>query len=300
MIYHSNKAAVYFEMKAFSECILACDEAINCAAEKGQYDYLKLAKVMARKGNAFLQLKMYQQAINSFKSSLLENNDQGVKMQLCKVIKLKQDEDAMAYVDFDKAEEHRERGNQYFKENMFVEALKEYEEGIKRNPEFAPLYSNRCATYIKLGEFVSALKDADTCIEIDPDFIKAYARKGTCHHFLKEYHKALKAFDDGIKLDPQNKECINGKHKTITAIQLTSNLNESLSKSDGHQNNSDEERHRRAMSDPEIQQIMRDPSILQVLKDINEEPDSVREKMQDPYISDCVNKLVAAGLIKLG
>lgn len=140
---------------------------------------------MARKGNAFLQLERYIEAIDSFKSSLLENNDHSVKMQLNKAIKLKQDEDAQSYVNFDKAEEHRQRGNQFFKDNQFVEALREYEEGIKRNPEFAPLFSNRCATYIKLGEFIPALKDADRCIEIDPEFIKAYSRKGTCHHFLK-------------------------------------------------------------------------------------------------------------------
>lgn len=67
-------------------------------------------------------------------------------------------------------------------------------------------------------EFNTALKDADKCIEIDSKFVKAYARKGTCHHFMKEYHKALKAFDDGLKIDPQNKDCIDGKNKTMTTI----------------------------------------------------------------------------------
>jgi stress-induced-phosphoprotein 1 len=67
-------------------------------------------------------------------------------------------------------------------------------------------------------EFATALKDADKCLDLDPKFVKAYARKGTCHHFLKEYHKALKAFDDGLKLDPQNKECMEGKSKTMMTI----------------------------------------------------------------------------------
>lgn len=56
MIYHSNKAAVYFEIKSYPECIIACDEAISCAQENGSYDFAKLAKVMLRKGNAFLYL----------------------------------------------------------------------------------------------------------------------------------------------------------------------------------------------------------------------------------------------------
>lgn len=92
-------------------------------------------------------------------------------------------------------------------------------------------------------EFATALKDADKCLELDPKFVKAYARKGTCHHCLKEYHKALKAFDDGLKLDPQNKECLEGRTKTMMTIQMTA----------GVENGNDEERLRHAMADPEIQ-----------------------------------------------
>jgi len=35
---------------------------------------------------------------------------------------------------------------------------------------------------------------------------------------MKEYHKALKAFDDGLKLDPANRECTEGKQKTMMTI----------------------------------------------------------------------------------
>jgi len=35
---------------------------------------------------------------------------------------------------------------------------------------------------------------------------------------MKEYHKAMKAFDDGLKLDPENKDCKEGKLKTMQAI----------------------------------------------------------------------------------
>jgi len=67
-------------------------------------------------------------------------------------------------------------------------------------------------------DFTSALKDADKCVELDPTFVKAYSRKGNCHHLMKEYHKALKAFDDGLKIDPENKDCVEGKKKTIMTI----------------------------------------------------------------------------------
>jgi len=100
-------------------------------------------------------------------------------------------------------------------------------------------------------EFNTALKDADKCLTLDPNFLKAYSRKGTCHHFMKEYHKAIKAFEDGLKLDPTNKECLEGRNKTMVTIQMTA----------GADGGNDEERLQHAMADPEIQRIMSDPSI---------------------------------------
>ena len=124
----------------------------------------------------------------------------------------------MAYINPDIAEEHRVKGNELFKEGKFPAALKEFDEGIRRNPKAVAIYSNRSATLIKLMDIVAALKDADKCIELDPNFVKAYVRKGTCHHLMKEYHKAMKAYDDGLKIDSSNKELIDGKNKTIATI----------------------------------------------------------------------------------
>ena len=59
--------------------------------------------------------------------------------------------------------------------------MKEFTEGLKRDPTNKGLYSNRSAAYIKLMEFPYALKDAEKCLELDPTFIKAYVRKGTIH-----------------------------------------------------------------------------------------------------------------------
>lgn len=86
------------------------------------------------------------------------------------------------------------------------------------------------------------LKDAEKCLQFDPTFIKGYSRKAQCHNLLKEYHKALEAYDKGLKIDPQNKECQDGKAKTMQTI--------SMSAYSGGE--SEEERLRHAMADPEI------------------------------------------------
>ena len=204
-------------MKNYDECIKCCDEAIE-TSKTGQYDYVKLGKAKARKANALFKQGKWDESINEYQGALLENNDHGIKMGLLAVQKAKRDADALAYIDPELAEEHRQKGNALFKEGKYPLALKEYDEGLKRHPGAVAIYSNRCATYIKLVEFATALKDADKCLELDKNFLKAYSRKGTCHHFMKEYHKALKAFEDGLKLDATNKECLEGRQKTMTTI----------------------------------------------------------------------------------
>ena len=215
--YYSNKAAVYFEQKDYDSCIAACDEAIE-SAKGGSYDYVKLGKAMARKANALLQKGMFDESIEIYQKALLENNDHGIKMGLQKAQKVKKEAEAKAYIDPAKAEEHKAAGSELYKKGEYPAALKEFDEGIKRNPDSVALYSNRCATLIKLMDITAALKDAEKCIVLDPKFVKAYARKGNCHHLMKEYHKAMKAFEDGLKIDPENKECLEGKSKTVATI----------------------------------------------------------------------------------
>ena len=55
-------------------------------------------------------------------------------------------------------------------------------------------------------------------------------------------NKALKSFDEGLKIDPDNKDCKEGRQKTIMTIQMTA----------GVDSGNDEERLRHAMADPEI------------------------------------------------
>ena len=121
-------------------------------------------------------------------------------------------------IDPVKAEEHRLAGNAFFEKGDFPSAVKEYTEGLKRDPESKAIYSNRCAAYIKLLEAPYAMKDAEKLLQLDPNFVKGYARKGTCHHLMKEYHKALDSFEKGLKLDPTNKDCLEGRNKTTMAI----------------------------------------------------------------------------------
>ena len=106
---------------------------------------------------------------------------------------------------------------------------------------------------------------------------------------MKEYHKAMEAYDKGLLVDPDNAELKDGKNKVIMAI--------SAGASGGGAD--DEERMRHAMADPEIQALVKDYRVQQLLKEMQENPQAAQAKLQDPFLADAVNKLVAAGVLKI-
>jgi stress-induced-phosphoprotein 1 len=70
----------------------------------------------------------------------------------------KAEKERLAYIDQDKADEERERGNALFKNGDYPAAVKSYSEAIKRAPQDPRGYGNRAAAYIKLASFPDAIK----------------------------------------------------------------------------------------------------------------------------------------------
>lgn len=60
------------------------------------------------------------------------------------------------------------------------------------------------------------------------------------------------------------------------------------------------QRQQRAMQDPEIQNIMMDPVMQQVLKDFQENPGAAQQHLRNAAIRQKLNKLVAAGIVRMG
>jgi stress-induced-phosphoprotein 1 len=219
----------------------------------------------------------------------MEHNDIAFKDALKNLEKYQKKFEAEAYLDPEKSEEHREVGNKLFKDGDFPNAIKEYDEGLRRDPKNVKIFSNRAYAYVKLMEFPTALKDVEQGLKIDSTFIKLWVRKGGIHMGMKEYHKAIEAYDNGLKLDPENAECKDGKQKVMAAI--------SMGASGGGAD--DKERMMHAMADPEIQALMKDYRVQSLLKDMQEDPAGAQAKLQDPFLAEAVNKLIAAGVIKV-
>lgn len=292
-IYYNNLAAVFLEKKQFDKAIESCDKAEEICKSAGHYDYIKLAKILARKASAYTQKGDYQTAIDLYQRSLLENNDSKVKDEMKKVEKSKKELELKQYINPEISEQHRLKGNELYGQGKYPDAIKEYDEAIRRNPGDAKLYANRGTALMKLMEYPTALKDIDQCLELDPTYVKAYSKKGVIHHFLKEYHKAIQAFEKGLTFDANNEECKSGLAKTKTAIAFAS----------GSETKEDQaERLKRAMEDPEVRAILQDPHTMQLLRNLQEKPQDPNNMaaLRDPDVAKKIDILISAGVLRMG
>lgn len=78
-------------------------------------DYIKKAKILARKGTIYSKLERYGEAIDLLEKSLLEDNNSKVRDDLNKFKKLKKEKEAREYINPELADKHNEQGTALYK-----------------------------------------------------------------------------------------------------------------------------------------------------------------------------------------
>ena len=83
--------------------------------------------------------------------------------------------------DSDKAAEHYVQGTVYTAVGQWQNAIKEFDESIRLDPEAADAYNNRGAVYAELNQFQKAIHDYDEAIRIEPDLSDAYYNRAIAY-----------------------------------------------------------------------------------------------------------------------
>ena len=209
-----------------------------------------------------------------------------VERDLKEAKSLKKKREALAYINPELSEEHRQKGNAFFKQGEFAKAIGEYEEAVRRNPKDAKIFNNKALCFIKMLKFNQASKEVDKALELDPDFLKARIQRARIYGLCKEYHKALEEYQKILKIDPNNQTAKTG----LMEIQMK------ISTQMGGQQ--DNERAQRAIQDPEIQRIINDPMVRLALQRMQENPRLAQQYITDPELGPKIQKLIAAGILK--
>ena len=288
MSYILNKAAVYFEMGDFDKCIEMAEKSIQVGRENG-VDFKQIAKGYARIGNAYFKQKKYESAKNFFSKSLSEFRDPQILKKSKQVEDIIKEQERLAYIDPEKAEEARQQGNESFQKGEYPDAIKFYDEAIRRNPDEPRTYSNRAACYIKLGEFALADRDCDETLKRDPKFMKAYLRKAQAWK-TRDLDKAAEVLRQAQKLEPDNKE---------VADALLDIRDQKESRLRNAENLSKEEISQRAMQDPAVQEILADPGIRMILNQMQDDPAALMDHLKNPVIAKKIEKLMEAGILQM-
>merc|ERR1712232_1359437 len=290
MTFLSNKAAVYFTTKKYQDCVDYCLKAVEIGKDN-MAPFEERAKAYTRAARAYQKLNILDKAIEMCKAAQLENYDKQTQ-RLLKTLELENRKNkALEYQDETKAEEAKQRGNDYFRSKKFGEAVKEYEEAVKRAPKNAPIRNNLAAALCKIMDFSGAKREIEVALELDPQYVKAWARKGDIEFFMKEYHKSMESYKKGLGIDSTNQACKEGLMKVNAQISY------------GRANMTEEQKREQAehaMADPEIQAILQDPVMQQILRDFKENPNAAQSALGDPIVRGKIEKLIAAGIIETG
>lgn len=288
--YLTNLGAAHFEKGDYQACIEDCKKAVEEGREM-LADFKLIAKAFGRMGSAYEKLGDLANAVEYYSRSLTEHRTPDILAKLRAAEKSKKLADTNAYIDPQKAEEARELGNQKFKDTDWPGAVEAYTEMIKRAPEDPRGYSNRAACLIKLLTFPGAVQDCDEAIKRDPSFIRAYLRKAQALFAMKEYNRCLDVCAEATAHDTDAKNAREIEQQSQKALQAQ------FSSREGE---TEEEAQQRIQRDPDIMAILQDPVMQSILQQAKGDPAALQDHMRNPGIALKVQKLIAAGVIKLG
>ncbi|NWV61846.1 RPAP3 protein, partial [Malurus elegans] len=123
-------------------------------------------------------------------------------------------------VDAEKALAEKEKGNNYFKQGNFDEAIKCYTRGMHSDPYNPVLPTNRASAFYRMKKYSVAESDCNLALALDKNYLKAYSRRGAARFALKNLQGAKEDYEKVLELDANNFDAKNELKKINQALLL--------------------------------------------------------------------------------
>ncbi|MFB2877694.1 tetratricopeptide repeat protein [Floridanema aerugineum] len=106
------------------------------------------------------------------------------------------------------------RGMSRCHKGEYEEAIKDFDQAIEINSNWAEAFYNRGLAYGKLAEYHKAIEDYTRALEINSHWADVYNNRGNAYYKLGDYEKAIADYDAAIKINPELTAAI--KNRDIT------------------------------------------------------------------------------------
>jgi tetratricopeptide (TPR) repeat protein len=109
------------------------------------------------------------------------------------------------------AEPAANRGRDYLLKGDLDRAIKDYDEAIRLDPNFAIAYINRGIAYNSKGNPYRAIADYNEAIRLDPNMATAYNSRGLVYLRRGDLDRANADYNEAIRIDPKFASAYNNR-----------------------------------------------------------------------------------------
>ncbi|MHA1210237.1 MAG: tetratricopeptide repeat protein [Candidatus Freyarchaeota archaeon] len=103
------------------------------------------------------------------------------------------------------------KGNEFFHQGRFDEAIKCYDEALALRPNYSAALFNKANALCELGKLKEAIAFFDRALEADPEDWEALHNKGNALFNLCCFKEALECYDKALELNPHDADTIYNK-----------------------------------------------------------------------------------------
>jgi tetratricopeptide (TPR) repeat protein len=107
----------------------------------------------------------------------------------------------------------------YFETGKYEEAVKELQEAIRIDPQYATAYNSLGYIYIQLKQYDSAADSFRTAIDLRSDFVEAIGNLGVTYWLMGRLQEALDQFQRALEFDPSYAPARNGIEHVTEALR---------------------------------------------------------------------------------
>ncbi|XP_074126780.1 RNA polymerase II-associated protein 3 isoform X1 [Sminthopsis crassicaudata] len=122
------------------------------------------------------------------------------------------------HIDSQKALAEKEKGNKYFQQGKYDEAIDCYTKGMAADPYNPVLPTNRASAFFRMKKFAVAESDCNLAIALNRNYTKAYVRRGAARFALQKLEDAKEDYEKALELEPNNFEAKNELKKINQAL----------------------------------------------------------------------------------